>query len=121
MDGVSSWQNGRSKLCSLGKCLALGAVYTCDFPYEFPYDSVYDLLSNKLIFDFFLLKCANKPLQWLTENKNNWLPFLFAYKIVHGILRLFVRIFVHVVTCSLALDPLTRSNKLQLSQQFNLF
>jgi hypothetical protein len=34
----------------------LGAVYTCDFPYESPYDSVYDLLpkvSSKLIFDFF--------------------------------------------------------------------
>jgi hypothetical protein len=42
-----------------------GAVYTCDFPYESPYDLVYDLLpkmSSKLIFDFFFLKCVNKPL-----------------------------------------------------------
>jgi hypothetical protein len=34
----------------------LGAVYTCDFPYESPYDSVYDSLpkvSGKIIFDFF--------------------------------------------------------------------
>jgi hypothetical protein len=34
----------------------LGAVYTCDFPYESPYDSVYDLLpkvSSKLGLDFF--------------------------------------------------------------------
>jgi hypothetical protein len=39
--------------------------YTCDFPYESPYDSVYDLLpkvSSKLIFDFFLLKCVERPL-----------------------------------------------------------
>jgi hypothetical protein len=45
--------------------LTLGAVYTCDFPYESPYDSVYDLLpmvSSKLIFDFFLLKCVERPL-----------------------------------------------------------
>jgi hypothetical protein len=34
----------------------LGAVYTCDFPYESPYNSVYDLLpkvSSKIISDFF--------------------------------------------------------------------
>jgi hypothetical protein len=35
----------------------LGAVYTCDFPYESPYDSV------------FLLKCVNKLLQWVTEKE----------------------------------------------------
>jgi hypothetical protein len=43
----------------------LGAVYTCDFPYKSPYDSVYDLLpmvSSKLIFDFFWLKCVNELL-----------------------------------------------------------
>jgi hypothetical protein len=38
----------------------LGAVYTCDFPYESPYDSVYDLLpkvSSKLILIFFAEMC----------------------------------------------------------------
>jgi hypothetical protein len=42
--------------CTTKKIPRLGAVYTCDFPYESPYDSVYDLLpkvSGKIIFDFF--------------------------------------------------------------------
>jgi hypothetical protein len=38
----------------------IGAVYTCNFPYESPYDSVYDLLpkvSSKLILIFFAEMC----------------------------------------------------------------
>jgi hypothetical protein len=44
----------RTAYCTALAVTALGAVYTCDFPYESPYDSVYDLLpkvSSKLIFD----------------------------------------------------------------------
>jgi hypothetical protein len=67
--GVAS-ASSSSAAAALGSHAHLGAVYKCDFPYESPYDSVYDLLpkvSSKLIFDFFLMKCVNKPLQWLTE------------------------------------------------------
>jgi hypothetical protein len=61
----------------------LGDVYTCDFPYESLYDSVYDfLVSSKLIFDFFWLKCVNKPLQWVTEKE--WSPYSFCAQILHA-------------------------------------
>jgi hypothetical protein len=61
--------------------LHLGAVYTCDFPYESPYDSVYDLLpkmSSKLVFKVFWSKCKKNHINgW---QKENLIPILFAYK-----------------------------------------
>jgi hypothetical protein len=51
-------------------------------------------VSSKLIFDFFWLKCANKPLQWVTEKE--LARYSVCVQIVDGIVRRFGRRFGHV-------------------------
>jgi hypothetical protein len=44
----------------------------CDLRYESVYDSVYDLLpkvSSKVIFDLCMLKCAYRPLLWVSDEE----------------------------------------------------
>jgi hypothetical protein len=72
-------------------------VYTCDIAYESTNDSVYDLLAKvslKFLFDLFLLKCVDRPLQYMLDEELD--PYLACMQIVNEIVRGIVRGFVHV-------------------------